>query len=118
MRFIMTGILLCVLASTASAGEHYVEIWNPPEARTPGIHAPAAGKKARQQHHGAKRKLASGDHAVTRKVAQPALRESAPATPATPGNAAPGPDRKPLIAPQIGPDGNVLQVGYSTNLRR
>jgi hypothetical protein len=114
VRFIMTGILLCVLASTASAGEHYVEIWNPPEARTPGMHAPATGNKARQRH-GAKRKLASGDHAISRKVAQPALRESAPDAPAAPGSTAPGRNRRPLIAPQIGPNGNVLQVGYSAN---
>ena len=114
----MTGILLCVLASTASAGEHYVEIWNPPEARAPGMHAPATGKKARQPHHGAKRKLASGDHAITRKVAEPALRDSAPNAPATPGSAAPGNEHKPIIAPQIGPDGNVLQVGYSASALR
>jgi hypothetical protein len=111
VRFFITGTLLCVLASTALAGEHYIEIWNPPEARTPGAHANSAGKKA-QSHHGNKRKLASADRLTTRKVAEPALRAPAPTLPATPSapvRTAPG-GGLPEIPPQIGPDGNVLQV--------
>lgn len=111
MRFIMTGTVLCVLASTALAGEHYIEIWNPPEARTPGMHAPAPGKKT-HSHRGTKHKLASADRLTPRKVAEPALRAPAPVAPAAPGNAAPNPGRTPVIEPQIGPDGNVLQVSY------
>ncbi|WP_233867394.1 hypothetical protein [Paraburkholderia adhaesiva] len=114
MRFITTGILLCVVAAPVIAGERYVEIWNPPEARTPGVHSPQAGKKARP-HHDTKRKVASADHPTPRMVAQPALRANPPTVPATPGNAAPGHNRSPLITPQIGPDGNVLQVGYRTS---
>ncbi|WP_322107114.1 hypothetical protein [Paraburkholderia sp. J41] len=116
MRFFITGAVLCVLASTALAGEHYIEVWNPPEARTPGVHANGAGKK--HAHHGSKRKLASADRLTPRKVADPALRASAPTLPLTPTNGpgaapsrtAPGNDRTPAIPPQIGPDGNVLQV--------
>jgi hypothetical protein len=114
----MTGTLLCILASTATAGEHYVEIWNPPEARAPGLHAPASGKKA-HSHHGAKHKLPpAADRTTTRKVAQPAMREPGPNVPNipntqyAPGNAAPDRDRTPVIEPQFGPDGNVLQVSY------
>lgn len=110
MRFFITGTLLCVLASTALAGEHYIEIWNPPEARTPSAHAANAGKKA---HHGSKHKLASADKLTTRKVAEPAVREPAPTLPATPGapaRTAPGNGTLPEIPPQIGPDGNVLTV--------
>jgi hypothetical protein len=114
VRFIMSGILLCALASTAMAGERYVEIWNPPEARTPGMQSPQTGKKTRSRH-GSRRKVASADHLTPRRVAEPALRGSAPATP---GNAAPGRSRTPIIAPQIGPDGNVLQVGYSAGAVR
>lgn len=117
MRFIMTGTLLCILASTAIAGEHYVEIWNPPEARIPGLHAPASGKKAHVRH-GAKHKQAFADRTTTCRVAQPALREPAPNVPNAqnaPGNAAPGRDRTPVIEPQIGPDGNVLQVSYGAS---
>lgn len=118
MRFFITGAVLCVLASTAIAGEHYIEIWNPPEARTPGVHANGAGKK--HGHHGSKRKFASADRLTPRKVADPALRASAPTLPLTPtlgpngapspSHAAPGNGRTPEIPPQIGPDGNVLQV--------
>src|SRR5579871_5042631 len=82
VRFFITGTLLGVLASTALAGEHYIEIWNPPEARTPSAHAGNPGKKA---HHGTKHKLASADKLTTRKVAEPAVREPAPTLPATPG---------------------------------
>jgi hypothetical protein len=119
VRFFITGTLLCVLASTALAGEHYIEIWNPPEARTPGAHANTTGKKA-QAHRGTKRKPASADRLTTRKIAEPAMRAPAPTLPATPGGAtagapvrsAPGNERMPVIPPQIGPDGNVLTVSY------
>ena len=120
MRFFITGTLLGVLASTALAGEHYIEIWNPPEARTPGVHASSAGKKT-QAHHGAKRKLAAADRLTPRRVAEPAVRAPAPTLPAMPGGTAtpgstvrtaPGNERTPAIPPQIGPDGNVLQVSY------
>jgi hypothetical protein len=111
VRFIMTGTLLCVLASSALAGEHYIEIWNPPEARTPGAHPATPGKTA-HAHHGTKQKLASSDRLTTRKVAQPAVRASAPIVPVTPGTTTPRDNRMPEIPPQIGPDGNVLQVSY------
>jgi hypothetical protein len=115
VRFFITGAVLCVLASTALAGEHYIEIWNPPEARTPGVHANGAKKHA---HHGTKRKFASADRLTPRKVADPALRASAPTLPLTPtvgpntapAPAVPGNKALPAIPPQIGPDGNVLQV--------
>jgi hypothetical protein len=119
VRFILTGALLCVLASTAFAGEHYIEIWNPPEARTPGAHPATPDKKA-HAHHGTKSKLASAGHPGTRKVAEPAMRASAATVPMAPAGAAghgaaptatkPNRDRTPVIEPQIGPDGNVLQV--------
>jgi hypothetical protein len=118
VRFIMTGTLLCVLASTAIAGEHYTEIWNPPEARTPGMHPPAPGKKSHSDHS-TKHKLASSDRPATRRVAEPAMRAPASVAPGTNGTngtngtTVPNPGRLPEIPPQIGPDGNVLQVNYS-----
>jgi hypothetical protein len=33
LRALSAGAVLCLLASTAAASGHYVEIWNPPEAR-------------------------------------------------------------------------------------
>ncbi|NLP59922.1 hypothetical protein [Paraburkholderia sacchari] len=127
MRLILTGTLLCVLASTALAGEHYTEVWNPPEARlpearTPGAHPSTPDKKA-HAHHGTKHKLASAGRLDTRKVAEPAVRASAPTVPMLPNNAATNGaksnrDRTPFIPPQIGPDGNVLQVSYAAPARR
>ncbi|CAB3798359.1 hypothetical protein LMG28688_04708 [Paraburkholderia caffeinitolerans] len=122
MRFILTGTLLCVLASTALAGEHYTEVWNPPEARVPGAHPSTPDKKA-HAHHGTKHKLASAGRLGTRKVAEPAVRASAASVPMLPNNAAPNGsksnrDRTPFIPPQIGPDGNVLQVSYAAPAHR
>ena len=135
MRFILTGTLLCVLASTALAGEHYTEVWNPPEARQPALGQPGMGQpgthpakpeKKTHAHHGAKRKLASAGHLDARKVAEPAVRASAATVPMLPNGAghgaAPGGsksdrDRTPFIPPQIGPDGNILQVSYTASAR-
>ena len=136
MRFFITGTLLGVLASTAIAGEHYIEIWNPPEARSPeartpearmpGGHSASPDKKA-HAHHGTKKKLASVERPDTRKIAEPAMRAPAPSVPMLP-NGATGQgvtggtksrgDRLPEIPPQIGPDGNVLQVSYAVPAHR
>ncbi len=42
MRLIGCGLLALTFASSGWASEHYVEIWNPPEARQGAAHAPAA----------------------------------------------------------------------------
>gem|GEM_PF-3519771 len=130
MRFILTGTMLCVLASTALAGEHYTEVWNPPEARQPeartrGAH-PATPEKKTHAHHGAKHKLTTAGRLNARKVAEPALRASAATVPMLPdvingtshGGSKPNRDRTPVIPPQIGPDGNILQVSYAAPARR
>jgi len=44
LRVLSAGAMLFVLASTAAASGHYVEIWNPPEAR---VGQPAAKCKPR-----------------------------------------------------------------------
>jgi hypothetical protein len=126
VRFILTGTMLCVLASTALAGEHYTEIWNPPEARTPGAHPVSPDRKAHAHH--TKKKLASVERPDTRKIAEPAMRAPAPTVPMLPngasgqGGATGGVKSKtdglPEIPPQIGPDGNVLQVSYAAAARR
>lgn len=126
MRFILTGTVLCVLASTALAGEHYTEIWNPPEARTPGVHPASPDKKAHAHH--TKKKLASIERPDTRKIAEPAMRAPAPTVPMLPNGAAgqggasgrvkSKSDGLPEISPQIGPDGNVLQVSYAVPAHR
>ncbi len=115
----MTGTLLCVLASPALAGDHYVEIWNPPEARQSDAHSPLHAAKP-HVHHLAKRKLASNDARLApRKVAEPAMRApaSTPGLPqGTPNDDAPATNRL-AIPPAIGPDGNIMQVGYGVPAR-
>jgi hypothetical protein len=39
VRLFGCGLLALSVASTGWAAEHYVEVWNPPEARTPAAHA-------------------------------------------------------------------------------
>lgn len=113
MRIILTGAVLCAFASTAFAAEHYVEVWNPPEARIGGTHPTTSGKKAHSKKT-AKRRSMLADHVTPRKVAEPALRESAPiAAPSVPAT-----NRHPLIAPKIGPDGHIMQVSYRAPGRR
>ncbi|MBN3790432.1 hypothetical protein [Burkholderia sp. Ac-20353] len=51
VRLIGCGLLVLTFASSGWAAEHYVEVWNPPEARTPNAHAsaprpPAAARPA------------------------------------------------------------------------
>ncbi|KVG26344.1 hypothetical protein [Burkholderia diffusa] len=47
VRLFGCGLLALSFASTGWAAEHYVEVWNPPEARLPAAHAPARTSDAR-----------------------------------------------------------------------
>lgn len=110
MRVIIAGALLCALASTAFAAQHYVEIWNPPEARM--------GDARASKGHGhkdkvSKRRIPSADRLSPRRVAEPAPRAPAAVVPTKPA-----PDRTPEIPPKIGPDGNVMQVSYDVTMHR
>ncbi|WP_322023157.1 hypothetical protein [Burkholderia sp. BCC1977] len=42
VRLFGCGLLALTFASTGWAAEHYVEVWNPPEARTPAARTPDA----------------------------------------------------------------------------
>ncbi|SPK77210.1 conserved exported protein of unknown function (plasmid) [Cupriavidus taiwanensis] len=95
---LLYGLVTMVLATSAFAGERYIEIWNPPEAHsfTAKHPKPSANKpkKSRVSPHATSR---------TRRVAEaPTLR---PATTARPG--------RPTfndIPREITPGGNVLRV--------
>jgi hypothetical protein len=39
LRFLGAGAILLTVASSVSAGERYIEVWNPPEARGGALHA-------------------------------------------------------------------------------
>ncbi|AXF22356.1 hypothetical protein CUJ89_16520 [Burkholderia pyrrocinia] len=137
-RLIGCGLLALTFASTGWAAEHYVEVWNPPEARQPAARTPAhagadarAGKSA-EKHASATPKAAVKPH--KRRVAQavkagshrpPAAAADTPAAPRPVAQPAPGrltvmqpagPDATHAlnfsnIPRQYTPDGNVLRVG-------
>ncbi|PQV54875.1 hypothetical protein [Paraburkholderia sp. BL21I4N1] len=106
-RFAILGALLLAFASTAVAGEHYIEIWNPPEARLPqpsAIGKGIAGKTPLLPRHSSK--------AAPHRVADPVVRS-------TPGKRVADTFKKPItrrptdIPRIITPEGNVLSVNYT-----
>lgn len=103
-RFLGVGAMLLVFASTGVAGEHYVEIWNPPEARQ--VKPPVSGKLK----PGRASILSRRTPKVTpRRVADPVAKSlpgaraaASPTKPLTP---------QPTSIPRImTPEGNVLRV--------
>ncbi|QFS38247.1 hypothetical protein [Burkholderia cepacia] len=139
VRLFGCGLLALTFASTGWAAEHYVEVWNPPEARQPAARTPAAhtGADARagksvEKHANATPKAAVKPH--KRRVAQavkagshrpPATATETPTAPRPVAQPAPGrltvmqpaaPDAQHAlnysdIPRQYTPDGNVLRVG-------
>ncbi|HIC7214537.1 hypothetical protein [Burkholderia stabilis] len=139
VRLFGCGLLALTFASTGWAAEHYVEVWNPPEARQPAARTPAARagadartSKSAEKHASATPKAAAKPH--KRRVAQavkagshrpPAAAADAPAAPRPVAQPAPGrltvmqpaaPDTTHAlnfsdIPRQYTPDGNVLRVG-------
>ena len=139
VRLFGCGVLALTFASTGWAAEHYVEVWNPPEARQPAARTPAAhtGADARagksvEKHANATPKATVKPH--KRRVAQavkagshrpPATAAETPAAPRPVAQPAPGrltvmqpaaPDAQHAlnysdIPRQYTPDGNVLRVG-------
>lgn len=106
-RIFGLGAMLLTVASTGIAGEHYVEIWNPPEARASMPHRTAGARKAAAGRH-------VGPHAVAVHA-----RRSPVAPAAVPKLAAKADTREnvPVHVPdmteiprQITPEGNVLRV--------
>jgi hypothetical protein len=105
LQFLSAGVLLLTIASTVSAGERYVEIWNPPEARMG-----AAAGKCVPKTHGAVVSRRSANKVVPKRVADPLAR----ATPSK--RVPPSVEKKPAVPPPtyiprvITPEGNVLRV--------
>lgn len=94
-------LLLSGAASPAFAGERYVEIWNPPEARQKSVVRPR--HIHRRTHIDARAPAAMKTPPVTNAVTPaPAGPSDAPTQKAS--------DALPRIPPKIGPDGTVLRV--------
>ncbi|AZQ52813.1 hypothetical protein [Burkholderia cenocepacia] len=139
VRLFGCGLLALTFASTGWAAEHYVEVWNPPEARQPAARTPAVRPGADARTGKSAEKHAS---ATPKAVAKPPKRRVAqavkagthrPAATAADTRAAPRPVAQPApgrltvmqpaapdatrtltfsdIPRQYTPDGNVLQVG-------
>jgi hypothetical protein len=106
LRLLSAGAALLVVASTATAGEHYVEVWNPPEARIgqpAGKGKPKVGKTAL---------LSRGMGKVaTRRIADPLAKASAGKHVASDGARKATNPRFIDIPRILTPEGNVLQVG-------
>lgn len=105
LRVFGAGVLLLTFASSVWAGERYVEIWNPPEAR---IGAPTS--KTAPKTHGATVTSRNAGKVVPRRVADPLSRS-------VPGKRPPvSVAKKPSVPPSlyiprvITPEGNVLSV--------
>lgn len=104
-RFLGAGVLLLTIASSVTAGERYVEIWNPPEARV----GSAAGKCAPKSRSAAVSRR-NATKVSPRRVADP-LPRSAPSK-HTPVVTVKKPAAPPSMSiPRlITPEGNVLRV--------
>lgn len=108
-RFAIPGALVLAFTSTATvAGEHYIEIWNPPEARLTQPLKPAANGKSGNGK--AQLAMRHTPKAAPRRVADPVVR-------AVPGKRAADTIKAPVVAPRasgipriITPEGNVLRV--------
>ncbi|KVS36633.1 hypothetical protein [Burkholderia ubonensis] len=140
VRLIGCGLLALACATPGMAADHYVEVWNPPEARTaaprpPAAHTPDAHAAAPAKHAAAQQKAAAKAHKrhvppATQTLKTGAHRMPAPATPTAPAArpiAQPAPGRLTVMQPgaqdsphglaftdiprQYTPDGNVLRVG-------
>ncbi|MGF6776753.1 hypothetical protein [Paraburkholderia sp. GAS334] len=103
MRTFILPVALLGIASSAYAGDRYVEVWNPPEAHT----APAKpGAQKKTSHKTGARKPSQ---TIAKKVTDPAA-STASAVAAAPRVKVRPIDPNTDIPRKIGPDGHVLRV--------
>lgn len=121
MKRVGYGLLLLAFTSLTFAGERYVEIWNPPEARAgatggsrrdPSARKPSAAAGAKHKRVAPRVVEARMHHPPTAVKIAPkprAIEDDAPR--ATPAPASPSFPDTPDIPRLFTPDGNVLRVG-------
>jgi hypothetical protein len=102
--FWLSGLVAMAVCVPASAGSHYVEVWNPPEARVGAPHQKAAIKAPRHRR-------------VSTTLAQAKMRHHSGTptvvTPKMPTGTSNARDSQPSfddLPRQITPEGNVLRV--------
>ncbi|GAB2922514.1 hypothetical protein GCM10027093_71980 [Paraburkholderia jirisanensis] len=119
MRAIKLGLLVLAIASPAFGREHYIEVWNPPEARggvAPSQAALLAARKADRQaarHRRASLHIAhDAAHDVSHSAAHRRTVAAAPApqAPVVTVERRTGEPRYEDIPRQITPEGNVLRI--------
>ncbi|WP_206996485.1 hypothetical protein [Trinickia mobilis] len=101
------GVMLLASASVANAGEHYVEVWNPPEARQ-ALHAGNHAAPKPKPH-----RVSAPARAAKAKPSRPATSTAkaakhVQAAHAVSVNTAP---QVRDLPPLLTPEGNVLRVG-------
>jgi hypothetical protein len=105
--FRVLGVMLLASASVANAGEHYVEVWNPPEARqAPHASSHAAVKPKPHRVLATTRTTKVKPNTVATSTSKSA--KHAQATHAVSVNTAP---QVRDLPPLLTPEGNVLRVG-------
>ncbi|TCW81364.1 hypothetical protein C5O80_24835 [Burkholderia sp. SRS-46] len=113
VRLIGSGWLALALTTPGWAADHYVEVWNPPEARAPAAHAPAApaarapSARAHDAHAGA----AAAHGAATQKLAaKPPRKRHVVQTVKTDAHRTPAPGAAPAARPAEQPAAGKLIV--------
>ncbi|RDK01719.1 hypothetical protein DLM46_15230 [Paraburkholderia lacunae] len=104
MKLVGCGLLLLACTSSAFAGERYIEIWNPPEARgglLQGAGAPKSPAHKRRVPHLVKARA----HRMPTTTTKLAVKQGA----AGAGTRRVTPDMS-YIPRQITPEGNILRV--------
>lgn len=104
MKLVGCGLLLLVCTSSVSAGEHYIEIWNPPEARS-GLHQGAGGPKSLTHKRRAPHLVKTQAHRTRTTATKLAVKQGAVG--ASPRGVTPDVSEIPRL---ITPEGNVLRV--------
>ncbi len=119
-RLVGAGAVLLMVASTVSAGERYVEIWNPPEARigqplrqslrqplTQPLTQPSCRKSNCRTGHPSRHSTALTPHRVADPLANPSAHSRVRAD-----NSKKHADPRPAELPRIiTPEGNIFRVG-------
>lgn len=103
-RYLGVGLILLAFASSVMADEHYIEVWNPPEAR--GV----------RQHPGSSHKRSTHRHAPAHPIRYRTHTRTVP-LPQTTAGCCKAVDGSKMAEPdwtdiprQITPEGNILRV--------
>lgn len=104
LRFLGAGSILLAVASAASAGERYIEVWNPPEARATSTHAAPLHKPLSRR-----RPVRQAVRFRARQIVAPVPKLVAKRSRPEGELRAPEPDVTD-IPRQITPEGNILRV--------